>query len=300
MQSSLWQWLVWNRNSRQGCWSDTPGMMCRADNHSKVRWTGNRAGKVAEEGALPEPHSAGHLSAGSACRITITLNPITSGGQLVLHLVQLLATATPAVPVSPSGAGVLPHAEQAVLGGMQHLALLPQWLGVHDGRLEDPLPVHPTVHAAPVAVPNLIFCLVERQQLQALRLPSAFSAALGKSLQSAPDWMWSQAWESGRRCPPSPAKGSSTHLLAAFLLTWVARRPLPKQRRVVRRRARAPAGRNLVTRRRRRTRTRPQLHGTLVPTCSEWSRAAYSMPTHLQQQLGLVQSGLSSLTINSK
>ena len=154
MQGSLWQWLVWNRNSRQGCWSDTPGMMCRADNHSKVRWTGNRAGKVAEEGALPEPHSAGRLSAGSACRITITLNPITSGGQLVLHLVQLLATATPAVPVSPSGAGVLPHAEQAVLGGMQHLALLPQWLGVHAGRLEDPLPVHPTVHAAPVAVPN--------------------------------------------------------------------------------------------------------------------------------------------------
>ena len=100
-------------------------------------------------------------------------------------------------------------------------------------------------------------------------------------------------------CPPSPAKGSSTHLLAAFLLTWVARRPLPKQRRVVRRRARAPAGRNLVTRRRRRTRTRPQLRGTLVPTCSEWSRAAYPT-THLQQQLGLVQSGLSSLTINSK
>ena len=136
---------------------------------------------------------------------------------------------------------------------------------------------------------------MERQQLQALRLPSAFSAALGKSLQSAPDWMWSQAWESGRRCPPSPAERSSTHLLAAFLLTWVARRPLPKQRRVVRRRARAPAGRNLVTRRRRRTRTRPQLRGTLVPTCSEWSRAAYPT-THLQQQLGLVQSGLSSLT----
>ena len=99
---------------------------------------------------------------------------------------------------------------------------------------------------------------------------------------------------------PLLKKRSSTHLLAAFLLTWVARRPLPKQRRVVRRRARAPAGRNLVTRRRRRTRTRPQLRGTLVPTCSEWSRAAYSMPTHLQQQLGLVQSCPSSLTINSK
>ena len=27
VQGSLWQWLVWNRNSRQGCWSDTPGMM---------------------------------------------------------------------------------------------------------------------------------------------------------------------------------------------------------------------------------------------------------------------------------
>ena len=98
--------------------------MRRADNHSKVRWTGNRAGEVAEEGALPEPHSVGRLSAGSGCCITITPNPIASGGQLVLRLVQLLATATPPVPVSPSEAGLLPHAEQAVLGGMQHLALL--------------------------------------------------------------------------------------------------------------------------------------------------------------------------------
>ena len=130
---------------------------------------------------------------------------------------------------------------------------------------------------------------------------SAGPAALGRSLQSAPGWMWSQASESrSPRLPSISCKGSSTHLLAAFLLTWVARRPLPKQRRVVRRRARAPAGRNLVTRRRRRTRTRPQLRGTLVPTCNGRSRAAYPPPTHLQQQLGLVQSGLSSLTINSK
>ena len=299
MQGSLWQWLVWNRNSRQGCWSDTPGMMCRADNHSKVRWTGNRAGKVAEEGALPEPHSAGRLSAGSGCRITITLNPITSGGQLVLHLVQLLATATPAVPVSPSGAGVLPHAEQAVLGGMQHLALLPQWLGVHAGRLEDPLPVHPTVHAAPVAVPNSSSAWWRGSNCRRCACPPP-SARRWASLSSL------RRTGCGRRLGRAAAaalpllkKRSSTHLLAAFLLTWVARRPLPKQRRVVRRRARAPAGRNLVTRRRRRTRTRPQLRGTLVPTCSEWSRAAYPT-THLQQQLGLVQSGLSSLTINSK
>ena len=49
---------------------------------------------------------------------------------------------------------------------------------------------------------------------------SAGPAALGRSLQSAPGWMWSQASESrSPRLPSISCKGSSTHLLAAFLLT---------------------------------------------------------------------------------
>ena len=49
-------------------------------------------------------------------------------------------------------AGQLPHAEDAVLLRVQHLALLPHGLGVRDGRLEVAVPGRAPEHLLPVVV----------------------------------------------------------------------------------------------------------------------------------------------------